>query len=65
MRALAAVAHEEAHRPWVAYEVAADRLRAVGGEDLRDLLRVQVVADGEVVRGADASEHGEDPVLLD
>ena len=62
---LAAVAHQEAHRPRVAREAAADRLRAVAREELRHLLRVQVVADREVVGGADAREDREDLVLLD
>ena len=63
--ALAAVALEEAHRPRVPREAAADRLRAVACVQLRHLLRVQVVADREVVRRADRVEDGEHPVLLD
>ena len=64
-RALAAVALEEAHRPRVALRRTADRLGTVACEQLRDLPRVQVVADREVVGGADRVEDGEHAVLLD
>ncbi len=64
-RALAPVARQEADRPRVPRRRAAEGLRAVAGEELRDLLGVQVVADREVVRGAHRVEDREDPVLLD
>ena len=62
---LAAVALEEAHRPRIPREAPSDRLRAVAGEELRHLLRVQVVAHREVVRRADRVEDRENLVLLD
>ncbi len=63
--ALAAVALEEANRPRVLRRRRAERLGAVCGEDLGDLLRVEVVANGEVVRRPDGVEDRRDPVLLD
>ena len=64
-RALALVARQEADRPRVARRASAEGLGAVAGEQVRHPLRVQVVADREVVGGADRVEDREHAVLLD
>ena len=55
----------EADRVRVLGGLGAERRRAGGGEELRHLLLVEVVADGEVLVGAERVEDREDPVLLD
>src|SRR4051812_35520303 len=59
------VRRDVADRPRVLLVVAAERGRAGGDEELRDVVVVQEVPDREIVRGAERVEHPEDLVLLD